>query len=99
MSSNLQLSLNDYTNILQYYNFSVPIKKKQIMEEGEKLISTKLCKYIESSSHTNKNKNTSFPFFSKSTFYKKCFRGKGTCKRKNTHIRKVNTSRKKETKF
>ena len=42
-----KLTINDYKQILEFYNIPIPKSKKLLKVEAEKIMATKLCKCIK----------------------------------------------------
>jgi hypothetical protein len=73
-----ELSLNDYKNILKYYNIKIPTSKIQLKLKAESIMATKLCKCIKRIDPKNEQK--SIAICTKTLFNNRGYnRGKFTC--------------------
>ena len=83
-----QISINDYKNILEYYNKPIPKSKKLLRVEAEKIMATKLCRCIKKLDTGFEGK--AIGICTKSIFNNKGYtRGKFKCKgKKNATFRK-----------
>lgn len=79
----MKMHNNDYIQILKYYNLPIPKSKRLIQEEGEKILSLKLCNCIKKVDATAKNEPKAIGICTKSIFNRKGLtRGKFKCKGK-----------------
>jgi hypothetical protein len=78
-----ELTNNDYTRILEFYNKSIPKSKRLLKKQAEKILANKLCKCIKKVD--KKNEARSIGICTKSIINNKGFkRGKFTCKKKES---------------
>ena len=76
-----QINNNDYKKILEYYKQSIPISKRQLKIQAEKILASKLCRCIKKIEPSNESK--SIGICTKTIFNSKGFtRGKFKCKGK-----------------
>ena len=76
-----ELTNNDYKNILEYYKKPIPISKRLIKMNAEKVIATKLCRCIKKLDPVNEAR--SIGICTKTIFINKGFkRGDFSCKKK-----------------
>jgi hypothetical protein len=88
-----ELTKNDYTKILKYYNQKIPTSKYLLKIEAEKILATKLCGCIKKVDV--KNEARSVGICTKNVINRKGYsRGKFTCKKRPT-IKLTKTIRKK----
>jgi hypothetical protein len=77
------LTINDYKNILEYYNKPIPKSNRLLQLEAEKIMSNKLCRCIKKVDPKNEAK--SIGICTKTVFNNKGYtRGKFKCKGKST---------------
>ncbi len=80
----MDLTITDYTNILQFYNKPIPTKSKDLKRSAEKIMATKLCRCIKKLDPYHESK--SIGICTKSIFNTKGYvRGKFNCK-KGSHV-------------
>ena len=78
-----ELTNNDYTRILEFYNKSIPKSTRLLKKQAEKILANKLCKCIKKVD--KKNEARSIGICTKSIINNKGFkRGKFTCKKKES---------------
>ena len=89
-----KLTINDYKQILEFYNKPIPKSKKLLMMEAEKIMATKLCRCIKKMD--TKFEAKSIGICSKTIFNNKGYtRGKFKCKGKQyVTFRKTTSSKK-----
>ena len=76
-----KLTINDYKQILEFYNIPIPKSKKLLKIEAEKIMATKLCRCIKKVDPENEKK--SIAICTKTIFNRKGLkRGKFNCKSK-----------------
>jgi hypothetical protein len=77
------ITINDYKNILEYYNKPIPKSNRLLQLEAEKIMSNKLCRCIKKVDPKNEAK--SIGICTKTVFNNKGYtRGKFKCKGKST---------------
>jgi hypothetical protein len=78
-----QLTNKDYTNILKFYNLSIPKSKRLLRIQAEKIMAEKLCKCIKKIDTENEAK--SIGICTKTIFNSKGYtRGNFQCKKKQS---------------
>jgi hypothetical protein len=78
-----ELTNNDYTRILDFYNKSIPKSKRLLKKQAEKILANKLCKCIKKVD--KKNEARTIGICTKTVINNKGFkRGKFTCKKKES---------------
>jgi hypothetical protein len=78
-----ELTNNDYTRILDFYNKPIPKSKRLLKKQAEKILANKLCKCIKKVD--KKNEARSIGICTKTVINNKGFkRGKFTCKKKES---------------
>jgi hypothetical protein len=92
-----ELNNNDYIQILEYYNKTIPKSKRLLKIEAEKILATKLCKCIKKVDAENESR--AIGICTKSVINRKGYkRGKFTCKSKPSiqikKMKKTSTRRK-----
>jgi len=88
-----ELTKNDYTKILKYYNQKIPTSKHMLKIQAEKILATKLCRCIKKVDI--KNEERSIGICTKNVINRKGYsRGNFTCKKRPT-IKLTKTIRKK----
>jgi len=92
-----ELTNNDYTRILEFYNKSIPKSKRLLKKQAEKILANKLCKCIKKVD--KKNEARSIGICTKTVINNKGFkRGKFTCKKKESMSIYKNSKNKKTRK-
>jgi len=92
-----ELTNNDYTKILDFYNKSIPKSKRLLKKQAEKILANKLCKCIKKVD--KKNEARSIGICTKTVINNKGFkRGKFTCKKKESMSIYKNSKNKKTRK-
>ena len=89
-----KLTINDYKQILEFYNIPIPKSKTLLKVEAEKIMATKLCKCIKKIDPEFEEK--SIGICTKTIFNNKGYtRGKFKCKgKKYVTFRKTTSSKK-----
>jgi len=84
-----ELNINDYKEILEYYNKNIPKSNRLIKKAAEQILSEKLCKCIKKIEPSNEAR--AIGICTKSVINRKGLtRGKFNCRRKrNITIRKI----------
>jgi hypothetical protein len=76
-----ELTQNDYKDILNFYNMSIPKTKKQRKRKAEKILAEKLCRCIKKVDKNNEKR--AIGLCTKSVIHQKGFiRVNFTCKKK-----------------
>jgi hypothetical protein len=94
----LELTNQDYKDILNYYKLSIPKSKKMLKVQAEKIMSEKLCKCIKRLDPENEAR--SIGICTRTIFNNRGYtRGKFTCtKKRSVQIKKRSRSVKNRTK-
>ena len=89
-----KITINDYKQILEFYNKPIPKSKRLLSIEAEKIMATKLCRCIKKLDTRFEQK--AIGICTKTIFNNKGYtRGKFKCKgKKKITFRKTTTSRK-----
>lgn len=88
-----ELNNNDYIQILEYYNITIPKSKQLLKLKAEKILAEKLCKCIKKLDPQNEAR--SIGICTKTIFNRKGYtRGKFKCKgKRSVKILKINKTR------
>jgi len=77
------LTINDYKQILTYYNKPIPNNKRLLIKDAEQILSTKLCRCIKKVDKNNEKR--AIGICTNTIFNRKGYtRGKFTCKQPAT---------------
>ena len=89
----IQLTNNDYINILKFYNIEIPKSKRLLKKHAENIMAQKLCKCIKKVDINNEPK--SIGICTKTIFNNKGYtRGKFTCKKNKKQLFKFTKTKK-----